>query len=126
MLKTLAITTCLAALALPAQASWLYCKFKPKDCTTIQGTLVPFDEAEGIIEDCRLFTHRSSGARALSMSFEDIMKIADGNRRHPLLLAQLAYGRLHDSALKFDRSIPIKQRYPHVKRACGQAFGDMD
>lgn len=41
-----------------------------------------------------------------------------------LLMAQLAYNSLHDSALKFDRSTPIERRYAHVQRACAQAFAD--
>lgn len=37
----------------------------------------------------------------------------------------MAYENLHDSPLKFDRTVPIAKRYKHVRQACGQAFGDM-
>ena len=108
----------------PVQASWLYCKMNPTDCTYIQGALIPFDKAETIIEDCRALTRNNIGATAMTMSMDKVMKAANNDINHPLLRAQLAYMGLHDSPLKFDRTIAIEQRYPHVRRACGQAFAD--
>ena len=61
----------------------------------------------------------------MRMSFASVMKESGGDIRHPLLMAQLSYENLHDSPLKFDRTVPIAKRYEHVRQACGQAFGDM-
>ncbi|MDX9716286.1 MAG: hypothetical protein RBT67_02830 [Thauera sp.] len=124
MRKISMLAACLVAFASPAQASWLYCKFSPANCTYIQGSLIPFDEAEIIIEDCRSLTRGNVGAAAMSMSVDRVMSMSNGNISHPLLMAQLAYNSLHDSALKFDRSTPIERRYAHVQRACAQAFAD--
>lgn len=55
---------------------------------------------------------------------DKVMKAANNDINHPLLRAQLAYSGLHDSPLKFNRSIAIEQRYQHVKLACGHAFAD--
>lgn len=123
--RKIAAIAFLAIVVAPVQASWLYCKFKSTDCTYIQGTLIPFDKAEAIIEDCRALTRNNIGVRAMNMSWDSAMKASNGNTSHPLLRAQLAYQGLHDSPLKFDRSIPIEHRYPQVRQACGQAFGDM-
>lgn len=121
-----AVIACLAALHPAAQASWLHCKFKSSDCTYIQGRLVPFETAEAIIEDCRSLTRYNIGAKAMVMSLNEVMRLSSGNINHPLLAAQLAYSSLHDSPLKFDRSIDIEKRYPHVRLACAQAFADMN
>lgn len=124
MRKISTVVACLLAFAAPAQASWLYCKLNPADCAYIQGELIPFDKAEILIEDCRSLTWGGIGARAMSMSTDQVMKITNGDISHPLLRAQLAYMALHDSPLKFDRSIAIERRYPHVRTACAQAFAD--
>ncbi|WP_087865809.1 hypothetical protein [Comamonas thiooxydans] len=122
----IATLICLSMLATASQASWLSCKLTPANCTAIQGVLIPFGEAESIIEDCQSLTRDDIGATALRMTMDRARKIANNNRNHPLLRAQLAYGRLHDSPLRFDRNINIEQRYPHVRRACSQAFADMN
>lgn len=116
----------LGTASLGAQASWLHCKFKPADCISIQGVLIPFDKAESIIEDCRALTRNNIGARAMRMSMDEVNRASNNNVSHPLLMAQLAYSGLHDSPLKFDRNVAIEQRYPHVRLACGQAFSDMN
>jgi len=108
-----------------AEASWLYCKAKPADCIPIQGRLIPFDAAEEIIERCRDFTRNNIGATALRMSFVEVMDRTGGAFGHPLLRAWIAYSSLHDSPLRFDRSLPIEQRYYPLRKACGEAFRDM-
>jgi len=109
-----------------AHASWLHCKLNAADCIPIQGTLIPFDEAEGILDNCRALTRNNIGAVAMSMSMAKVMDVANEDPSHPLLRAQLAYMALFDSPLKFDRSIPINQRYPYVRMACGQVFSAMN
>lgn len=116
----------LCTASLGAHASWLYCKINASDCIPIQGVLVPFDKAEAIIEDCRSLTLNNAGSIAMRMSMAKVLDVANNNPSHPLLRAQLAYTSLHDSPLKFDRTIPIEQRYPHVRLACSQAFSDMN
>ena len=123
-LRGTALICCMAMLIAPAQASWLYCKFKPSDCTYIQGTLMSFATADAIIEDCRALTRGNIGARAMNMSVHSIFAESKGKSSHPLLAAYLAYDSLHDSPLKFDRRVPIENRYPYVRQACGQAFAD--
>lgn len=44
-MKKLVIATAIAFVS-PVQASWLYCKMKPTDCTYIQGALIPFDKVQ--------------------------------------------------------------------------------
>lgn len=123
-LHAIAVFALMTIAVAPVQASWLYCKVKPTECTFIQGNLIPFDKAETIIEDCRALTRNNIGATAMTMSMDKVMKAANNDINHPLLRAQLAYMGLHDSPLKFDRTIAIEQRYPHVRLACGQAFAD--
>lgn len=125
-MKSIIAAIALGAASFGAQASWLYCKMNPTDCTYIQGKLIPFDKAETIIEDCRALTRNNVGAVAMRMSLDEITKTANNNMNHPLLRAQLAYMALHDSPLEFDRSIPIERRYPLVRLACSQAFADMN
>lgn len=123
-LRAIAVFALMAIAVAPVQASWLYCKVKPAECTYIQGELMPFDTAEMILENCRNLTRDNIGASAMRMSMDKVMKITNSNINHPLLRAQLAYMHLYDSPLKFDRTIAIEQRYPHVRLACGQAFAD--
>lgn len=86
---------------------------------------MPLEDAEMIIQECSDLTRWNIGARALRMSHAEIMQIAGGNWNHPLLRASFAYENLHDSSLRFDRSGPIEKRYLAVRRACGEAFRDM-
>lgn len=101
------------------------CALGFKRCVTVQGSTMPVDDAEQIIEACRDFTRRNIGARVLRMSLVEIHRVAGDNLNNPMLRASLAYDHLHDSGLKFDRSASIESRYLPVKRACGQAFRDM-
>lgn len=123
-MRTIAVSTVLAVCVAPVHASWLYCKINAAECLPIQGSLMPFDKAEMLIENCRALTRNNIGATAMKMSMEKVMKTANSDINHPLLRAQLAYLALHDSQLKFDRTIGIEQRYPHVRLACAQAFAD--
>lgn len=101
------------------------CTFGLKDCATILGVSMPVDDALRIVDECRDFTRANIGARVLRMSFVEIEKVAGRNWNHPLIRALGAYEYLHDSSLKFDRSLPIERRYASVRYACGHAFRAM-
>ena len=123
-LHSVGLALCTASIG--AHASWMYCKLNAADCIPIQGALVPFDDAEAMLEDCRSLTRGDIGATAMRMSIAKILDVSKNNPTHPLLRAQLAYSTLHDSPLRFDRTIAIEHRYPHVRLACGQVFSDMN
>ena len=103
-------------------ASSFYCIVNPKDCVPIQGALIPFDDAESINFNCERLLRNNIGARAMTTSFEKIMQDTNKNTSHPLMQAHLAYESLHDSHLKFDRTLTISPRYPQVRQACQQVF----
>lgn len=100
------------------------CALGLKMCVKIQGVTMTFDDAERITNECRDFTRGNIGARVLRMSTNDILNAVKGSHNHPLIRASVAYDYLHESSLKFDRSLPIEKRYFPVRRACGEAFRD--
>lgn len=101
------------------------CALGLKTCVKIQGSAIPLEDAERILDECSDFTRGNIGARALRMSFAEIERVSGGNLSHPLIRASFAYDYLHDSSLRFDRSSPIEQRYLPLRRACGEAYRDM-
>lgn len=117
-----ALASCLPTYAVAFSPS---CALGIKSCVTIQGAAMPVDSAEQIIEACRDFTRRNIGAKVLRMSLAEIHRVGGANLNNPMLRASLAYDHLHDSSLKFDRSVLIESRYQPVKAACRQAFIDM-
>lgn len=86
---------------------------------------MPVSDAESIVDNCRDFTRRDIGLRVLRLSTKEILAISGGKFSHPLLMASIAHDILYDSPLKYDRLLPIEQRYIPMKRACGQVFRDM-
>lgn len=105
-------------------AASLHCTFNPKDCMLMQGELMPFRDVESIVNDCERLMRLNQGQIAMTTSWVNIMKISSGDTNHPLMDAHLAYQHLHESKLKFDRSVNISSRYPHVRLACQQALSD--
>ena len=94
-------------------------------CILVQSKEVPVKEVESMETECRDFTRNNIGRRALRMSYKQILEVSGERISHPILRASLAYDSLHDSALVFDRRLPIEQRYMPVKRACGYVFRAM-
>lgn len=125
-MRTAALVSFCLALASPNAAAFnLSCKLRPQSCFVIQGDLMPFDEAEALGEDCSIFTRGNVGARAVTMSWPEVLKATASNVNHPLMMAHLAYSRLYDSPLKYSRRVPIKQAYAPIRVACGQVFSDL-
>jgi hypothetical protein len=108
-----------------AQAWSAKCAMGLTKCILIQDVSVPVSEAESMEINCRNFTRNNIGRRVLRMSYKQILEVSGERISHPVLRASLAYDSLHDSALDFDRSLSIEQRYFPVKRACGYVFKAM-
>lgn len=53
----------------------------------------------------------------MRMSAAEMLK-ASGSKVTPVARAWFAYEQLHDSDLRFDRTVAFEQRYPSVKWAC--------
>lgn len=116
---------CVALTSKTAAAYNVSCAIGLSNCVVVQGQKIPQEKAVQIVNHCRDFTRNNIGARYVQLSTAEIIKIAGKNALHPLYLAMFAYDQLHDSELKFDRSLPFEKRYIPVRRACGELFRDM-
>lgn len=101
------------------------CALKLTLCVTVQGKTIPFSEAQSMVDYCRDFTRNNIGRHVLHMSLQQIHEVSGGEISHPLLKASIAYQMLQDSSLNYDRSVPIEERYFHLRRACAQVFRAM-
>jgi hypothetical protein len=108
-----------------ASALSLKCTVGATACIKTQGTTIPAKDVVRLLDTCSDFTNEDIGKRALRMSADEMLKVTGGNVT-PLSRAYFAYDELHDSPLKFNRSIPAERRYEGVKTACSALQRDFD
>lgn len=95
-------------------------------CVVTQGTRMTFDDSLSLLDLCEDFTRGNAGARVMTLSMSEILKIGGGNLNHPITAASYAYDELVDSPLAFDRREPhTYTKYQSIRRACGNLHQDV-
>ena len=128
------IHQCVAAVALAVSAADgaamelapLGCLLGTTDCLRTNGTQVSSREANRLLDACYHFTFEDTGLRVLAMPPQVLRREIRGVNT-ALARAFIAYQRLEDSPLAFDRGpMPAAQRYAAIRQSCLTLLDDFN